>query len=157
MSKYENPKGLFTEISAYIKQCEANKEPGVLVDNLLDDVKNNVDLESVPQGWFIDTSLKTEIAVGLAQAGYRSLVPGRGIYINPAKINNKDLVDYLIQRQMISISQKEEVLKTLEKIQKQIPDDIEGQLHLDLETGEMFERMSNKQILSMLEVCMKDA
>lgn len=144
-----NVEGLYTAISAIISQHEEENHIAISADELIDEVKNEVDVYSATLDWYIRFALKAAIEVGLYQKGYRSVVKGEGIFVNPDNCNKPEYLARLFNNAKITEEQKRRITDMLRKAIK--TSGIEGQLTLDFATGMIVEDVTESQLIDMLK------
>lgn len=147
-----NIEGLYSAINSIISQHEDENRLALKADNLIEEVKEEVDVYSASIDWFIRFALRAAVEVGLYQKGYRSVVKGNGIFVNPNNCNNPAYLARLFNNATLSERQKQQVVEMLKKTIKQ--QECSGQLSFDWVTNTIIEDVTEEQLLAMLE---KDA
>lgn len=140
--------GLFTNITKIIKEKESEYKLVISTDDMVDRLKDEVDLDSVPKSVLADYVLRFAVAVGLSDAGYRSVVKGEGLYINLENCNKKEYLDRLQNNAVEAEQQKLQVVRII-KGQREATG-IAGQTSIDPETGLLVEDITEEQLIGML-------
>lgn len=145
--------GLYTEINAIIHEKEEQKRLAISVDQMVKELMAsvNIDVHSASMDWYIETALKSAISTVLNQNGYRSVIKGDGLFINPDICLKKEYMARLINNVMLEENQKKQIEDML---MKKAESGIPGQLCFDPETGSIVEEITLEELVSMLK---KDA
>lgn len=147
--KLKGVEGLYTAISAIVSQREEEARLAVDVEDIIEDVKNEVDVYSASLQWYIQFALKAAVEVGLYKKGYRSVVKGEGIFVNLANCNKPEYLARLFNNAKLSEVQKQKVVAILSKTIKDCG--IENQLTYDFENMTIVEEISEQQLIEMLK------
>lgn len=144
--------GLYSEINAIIRSKEEDERLAISVDQMVRELMSstNIDVHSASMDWYIETALKSAISTVLNQNGYRSVIKGDGLFVNPDICLKKEYMARLINNVKWEERQKAKIEELLtQKAEKGIP----GQLQFD-EEGNIIEEISLEDLLEMLQ---KDA
>lgn len=141
--------GLYTAISAIINQRESDMRLAADVDDIIKDVKNEVDVYSASLEWYIRFALRAAVEVVLYQKGYRSVVKGEGIFVNLENCKKQEYLARMFNNAKISEAQKAKAVAIITKAIKN--SGVEGQLAFDFETGQIVEDFTEEQLLEMLK------
>lgn len=144
----QNITGLYTALNSLIKSKESEGKICIDKETLVRDVQKEVDVHSASLDWFINMALRAAAEVALYQNGYRSVVKGDGLFVNPEHCNKKDYLIRLFNNAKLTEIQKQKVVEVIKKTvnEKIIP----GQLTMDFSTGLLVEDLTVDQILEML-------
>lgn len=139
--------GLYTAISAIINRREDEKRLAADVDDIIKELKQEVDVYSASFEWYVQFALRAAVEVGLYQKGYRSVVKGEGIFVNLDNCSNPIYLARMFNNANLSVKQKEKALAILQKAIK--TSGVEGQLTFDTD-GTIIEEITEKQLIEML-------
>lgn len=145
----KNIEGLYTAIAALINTREQNGLPVMSVESLVDDVQEEVDVYSADFEWYVHFALRAAVCVGLYQKGYRAVVKGKGLFVNPHLCGRIEYVIKQLKNARMSASEKAAIVRELSNIVKEL--EIPGQMTMDLETGECVEGMTDAELLAALQ------
>lgn len=151
----KNVEGLRTAIVAAINKREKEQRLALDVDDIIDQVKTDVNVDDVPIGWLMDFALKAATEVTLYQEGYRSVVKGEGLFVNPDNCEKPEYYGRLFNNAKLAEVQKKKIVDMLVKRIKDA--NIEGQLRFDLSSGTVVEDMTEQQLIEMLKEDAKTA
>lgn len=141
--------GLYTAYNALIASLEEDNRLAINVDTLMDDVKKEVDVHSASLEWYIRFALRAAAEVSLYNAGYRSVVKGTGIFVNPHNCNKPEYLARMFNNAVLSEEQKKKVVEMLKGAIKE--SGCEGQMFIDFDTGKISEGITTEQLISLLE------
>ena len=142
--------GLYTAITSIIKEREDENRLAMDVDDIVEAVKEEVDVYSASLDWYIRFALRAAVEVGLYSNGYRSVVKGEGMFVKPSNCDNPAYLARLFNNARLSEEQKKRVVAMMKKA---ITDaGVEGQLIFDFEEETIVEEITEKQLLKMLEM-----
>lgn len=144
----KNIEGLYTAISAIINQREEDVRLAVDVDDVIKDVKNEVDVYSASLEWYIRFALRAAVEVVLYQKGYRSVVKGEGIFVNLENCRKPEYLARMFNNAKLSETQKQKAVAIITKTIK--TSGVEGQLTFDFESGTIVEDLTEAQLIEML-------
>ena len=144
-----NIEGLYTAIGSIISQHEDENKLAMKVDDIIEEVKGEVDVHSASLDWYIRFALRAAIEVGLYQRGYKSVVKGTGLFVNPNNCNNPAYLARLFNNAKMTEDQKRIAVDMIRKAIKQ--SGCEGQLRFDFESGTVIEDVTEEQLIAMLE------
>ena len=144
----QNITGLYTALNALIRQEEDEKKIAIDKSSLVEKVQNEVDVHSASLDWFINMALSAAAEVALYQNGYRSVVKGKGLFVNPEHSENPAYWSRLFNNAKLTELQKKQVVEMLAKGMKN--KGIEGQLSIDFSTGMIVEDVTESQLIEML-------
>lgn len=139
--------GLYSAISAVINKREQEKRLAADVGDIIEEVKQEVDVYSASLDWYIQFALRAAVEVGLYQKGYRSVVKGEGIFVNPEHCKRPEYIARMINNAKLTATQKEKAVALLQKTIKS--SGIEGQLTFN-QDGTVFEEVTERQLIEML-------
>lgn len=142
----ERIEGLYTAISTAIRERENDDKLVISVDDMVAQLRGDVDFDSVPKEVLADYVLRFAVAVGLNDNGYRSVVKGEGLYVNLEDCKNPDFIARLFNNAMIEEKAKEQVVNV---IRKEIEASNVKQFAFDID-GMIFEEMTAEQLLELL-------
>lgn len=145
----QNIEGLYSSISAFVKESEDENRMVISVDEVVKRVKNEVDIYSATLDYYIDSTINHAVATILNQAGYRSVVKGNGLYVNLDSCENPDVLARLYNNASFSEQQKKQVVEMIKKRIKEV--EVSGQFEMDFETGNIIECISEEQLIAILE------
>ena len=150
-------KGYYKILSAIIRQMKADGK--IIID--IDDLKNGIDLSELDREELEDKCASAMAAVELYQNGFRSIIRGRGIFVDYIKAKNRTVLEQLVRNVATDEKQKASVVDALEKIIEGVPEtddfqmrlcfDEDGQLAVD-DNGCVLlaEEMSKQELLELL-------
>lgn len=144
----ERIEGLYTAISTVIREKEADEKLVISVDDMVEQLKDRVDFDSVSKEVLAEYVLRFAIAVGLNDADYKSVVRGEGLYINWNDCKNPDFIARLHNNAMLDKTSKQQVIDALRKKRVELTD--LKQLAFDMD-GMLFEEMTTEQLLEILK------
>lgn len=142
----EKIEGLFTAITTAIRERENDDKLVISVDDMVAQLRGDVDFDSVPKEVLADYVLRYAVAIGLNDNGYRSVVKGEGLYVNLEDCKNPDFIARLFNNAMIEEKAKEQVVNV---IRKEIEASNVKQFAFDID-GMIFEEMTAEQLLELL-------
>ena len=142
----ERIEGLYTAISTAIRERENDDKLVISVDDMVAQLRGDVDFDSVPKEVLADYVLRYAVAIGLNDNGYRSVVKGEGLYVNLEDCKNPDFIARLFNNAMIEEKAKEQVVNV---IRKEIEASNVKQFAFDID-GMIFEEMTAEQLLELL-------
>ena len=140
--------GLYAAISAIISEREEENRLALNVSDIVDEVKKEVDVYSASIDWYIWFALRSAVEVGLYQRGYRSVVKGKGLFVNLDNCEKPEYLARMFNNAKLSESQKETVVNLIKKQIKTAG--CEGQLSFDI-NGTIIEDITEEKLLEMLE------
>lgn len=144
--------GLYTAYNALIASLEEDNRLAIDVDALIDDVKKEVDVHSASLEWYIRFALRAAAEVSLYNAGYRSVVKGTGIFVNPKNCKKPEYLAKMFNNAKLSEEQKKKVVEMLIWTIKEAG--CEGQMFIDFETGQIAVGITTAELIALLK---KDA
>lgn len=147
----KNIEGLYTAINALIAERENDNRVCIDMAEMIDALTDEVDVYSASIDWYVHFAIRSAIQIGLWQAGYRSVVKGEGLFINPQNTRKPEYLARLFNNAVLSEKQKQSVVEMLTGCIKNAG--IEGQLSFDF-SGQIHEDISEAQLIEMLR---KDA
>ena len=142
----EKIEGLFTAITTAIRERENDDKLVISVDDMVAQLRGDVDFDSVPKEVLADYVLRYAVAIGLNDNGYRSVVKGEGLYVNLEDCKNPDFIARLFNNAMIEEKAKEQVVNV---IRKEIEASNVKQFAFDID-GMIFEEMTAEQLIELL-------
>lgn len=146
--KLKGVEGLYTAIGAIINQKEDENRLAIDVNNVIEEVKNEVNVYSAQLEWYIQFALKAAVEVGLYQKGYRSVVKGEGVFVNLQNCNKPEYLARMFNNAKLTETQKQKVVAQITKAIK--ANGIEGQYSFDA-NGFIVEDVTEQQIIDMLK------
>lgn len=148
--KLKGVEGLYTAIGAIINQKEDESRLAVDVNNIIDDVKNEVNVYSAQLEWYIQFALRAAVEVVLYQKGYRSVVKGEGVFVNLQNCKKPEYLARMFNNAKLSEAQKQKVVARITKAIQEAS--IEGQLSFDFsgENGTIVEEITEQRLIEML-------
>ena len=150
-------KGFYKTLSSIIRQMKADGK--IIID--IDVLKNRIDLSELDREELEDKCKGAMSAVELYQNGFRSIIRGRGIFIDYAKARNRTVLEQLVRNVAADEKQKSSMVDILETIIDGVPEtddnqmrlcfDEDGQLAVD-DKGRVIlaEEMSKQELLELL-------
>ena len=146
MAKIE---GLYPALNSLILKAEDEKRMAIDVYSLVEEVKNIINTYAVSVEDAVNTLLVGAAEVALHQNGYKSVVKGKGLFVNPDLIKKPEYFSRLINNAVMNEAQKRHATEILlDSIRRS---GCEGQLSLDLENpGHYYEDVTEEQLLEML-------
>lgn len=139
--------GVYTAISELIAEREGEDRICIDSEELIEAVKDEVNVFSADLDWYVHFALRAAVQIGLWQAGYRSVVKGKGLFINPQNTKKPEYLARLFNNAKLSEAQQRSVVEMLTGCIKEAG--IEGQLSFDF-TGKIHEDITEAQLLEML-------
>lgn len=148
--KLKGVEGLYTAISAIINQKEDESRLAVDVNNIIVNVKNEVNVYSAQLEWYIQFALRAAVEVVLYQKGYRSVVKGEGVFVNLQNCKKPEYLARMFNNAKLSEAQKQKVVARITKAIQEAS--IEGQLSFDFsgENGTIVEEITEQRLIEML-------
>lgn len=143
-----NIEGLYTALTALIKQEEAKGKLAIDVKALIEDVQDEVDVHSASLDWYIKVALSAAAENTLYQNGYRSVVKGNGLFVNADNCTNEVYLKRLFNNAKLTELQKKQIADYLAKRIKTLG--YGGQLSMDFETMTISEDITEEKIIAML-------
>lgn len=141
--------GVYSALTALIKQKEDEERLAISADQLVEEVQKEIDVYSVPIGWYVKFALKQAAEVALNQSGYRSVVKGNGLFVNPNDCDKKEYLKKLFNNAKLTERQKQQVVEMLKKRIAEV--DIPGQYSFDM-NGNIAEDITTSQLIDMLKI-----
>ena len=139
-------------INAYIAESIENNKFGISVNNLVDVLMNDSDckaaIEEVDREDLERRYYGAFIRVYLNAIGYRSVIRGKGIYIDVEKSDNPAYVAKVLENAGISVKDAEQAVLVIKKAIKANPK-INGQLQFDMD-GNCIVSLSDEELLEQL-------
>lgn len=150
-------KGYYKILSAIIRQMKADEK--IIID--IDELKNRIDVSGLDRSELEDRCKSAMAAVELYQNGFRSIIRGRGIFIDYTKARNRAVLEQLIRNVTTDERQKATMIDVLETILDGVPDTTDNQIRFCFdENGELAvdengavvlaEEMSKHELLELL-------
>lgn len=148
--KLKGVEGLYTAIGAIINQKEDESRLAVDVNNIIVNVKNEVNVYSAQLEWYIQFALRAAVEVVLYQKGYRSVVKGEGVFVNLQNCKKPEYLARMFNNAKLSEAQKQKVVARITKAIQEAS--IEGQLSFDFsgENGTIVEEITEQRLIEML-------
>ena len=141
--------GLYSAYSALIRQKEFDDHLAISVDQLVNEVPEEVDIHSADLNWYINFALKAAAEVSLYNAGYRSVVKGRGLFVNLQNCKNPAYLAKLFNNAKLTEKQKEQVVNMITRKINEV--NTPGQMSIDFSTGTIIEDITEEKLIQMLE------
>ena len=143
--------GLYTAINAAIVEREKGNRLCIDMTDMIDAVTDEVDCYSASIDWYVHKVISQAITIALWQSGYRSVVHGKGLFVNPQNAKKPEYLVKLFNNAKLSEEQKQKVVNMM---LKEIQDaGVDRQLFFDAK-GHIHEEISEEQLIEMLR---KDA
>lgn len=140
-------KGLYTELNTLIAQAEDERKMAIDVNVLMREVQYIVNLDSMPISELKDRYARAAASCALYQCGYKSVIPGEGIFVNVEHCKEPEYIRRFYNNAKYSERQK---TAALERIKKKIKEEgIEGQMKFTLD-GDIETELSVSEIIDML-------
>ena len=150
-------KGFYSILGAIIRQM---KEDGKIIIDI-DELKNKIDVSELDRSELEDRCKGAMAAVELYQNGFRSVIRGRGIFIDYTKARNRAVLEQLIRNVTTDERQKATMIDVLETILDGVPETADNQMRLCFdENGELAvdengsvilaEEMTKQELLELL-------
>lgn len=148
--KLKGVEGLYTAIGAIINQKEDESRLAVDVNNVIENVKDEVNVYSAQLEWYIQFALRAAVEVVLYQKGYRSVVKGEGVFVNLQNCKKPEYLARMFNNAKLSEAQKQKVVARITKAIQEAS--IEGQLSFDFsgENGTIVEEVTEQRLIEML-------
>ena len=153
----KNLEGIYTLVGAMITD-EENKnklaiDSGKIINAIVNDPQKwwGGDLE-----WYVKTTLRAVVDSSLAARGYKSVVRGEGLFVNPEKVSNEAYIRRLANNVKKDGFKADEKFQYLLDVLNRCRNGVPGQLSLDLETGLIIEDITEEEILDMLRADASD-
>ena len=140
--------GLYTALGTVILSHEEENHLAIKVDDIIKEVKHEVDVHSASLDWYIRFALRAAAEVELYRRGYRSVVKGKGLFVNLDNCDKPEYLARLFNNAKLTEQQKTDAVNMIKKAIKAAG--CEGQLSFNMD-GTIFESVSEKQLLEMLE------
>lgn len=144
----QNIEGLYSALSALINQREEEGRMAMSADDLIKNVKEEVDVYSASLDWYIKFALRAAVEVVLYQKGYRSVIKGNGMFVNVQNCTKPEYLARLFNNAKLSERQKEQVVNMLKRRINEVG--ISGQMSMDLYNGTIVEDITEEQLMAML-------
>lgn len=144
----QNIEGLYTALNALIKQKEEEGRLAVSADDLIEEVKEEVDVYSASLDWYIKFALRAAVQISLWQSGYRSVIKGNGMFVNLQNCTKPEYLSRLFNNARLSERQKQQVVNMIKRRISELG--MPGQMSMDFETGMITEDITEEQLMAML-------
>lgn len=144
----QNIEGLYSALAALIRQKEDQHRLAISCDDLIEEVKEEVDVYSASLDWYIKFALRAAAQISLYQLGYRSVIKGNGMFVNVDNCSNPNYLARLFNNAKLSERQKQQVVNMIKR--KIREDGIAGQLTMDFDSGTIVEDVTEEQLMAML-------
>ena len=144
----QNIEGLYTALNALIKQKEEEGRLAVSADDLIEEVKEEVDVYSASLDWYIKFALRAAVQISLWQSGYRSVIKGNGMFVNLQNCTKPEYLSRLFNNAKLSERQKQQVVNMIKRRISELG--MPGQMSMDFETGMITEDITEEQLMEML-------
>ena len=144
----QNIEGLYSALSALIRQKEEEERLAISVDDLIAEVKEEVDVYSASLDWYIKFALRAAVEVTLYQLGYRSVIRGNGMFVNIQNCTKREYLARLFNNAKLSERQKEQVVNMIKNKVNSLG--LPGQMSMDFDTGMIVEDITEEQLMAML-------
>lgn len=141
--------GLYSALSALIKQREDEERLVISADMLVDEVKDEVDVHSAKLEWYINFALRAAAEVALYQAGYRSVIKGKGYFASAINCDKPEYLARFFNNAKLTEQQKHRVVSYLKRRINEVG--LQGQMSIDFDTGEIVEDVSLDALVEMLK------
>lgn len=146
MAKIE---GLHTALNSLILRAEDEKRMAIDVYSLVEEVKGIINTYAVSVEDAVNTILLGAAEVALHQNGYKSVVKGKGLFVNPDFIKKPEYFERLLNNAILSEAQKKHATEIL--LDSARRSGCDGQLSFDLDNpGYYYEDVTEDQLLEML-------
>jgi hypothetical protein len=145
----KNIEGLYTAIGNILEEKQDENRLAIDVGTIMEEVKEQVDVYSASMDWYVRFALRAAIEVSLYQRGYRSVVKGEGLFVNPADCEKPEYMARLFNNAELTRRQKETVVGMIKKAIK--TSNMDGQLAFDFETGLIKEDITEQKLIEMLK------
>lgn len=113
MEKLKGIEGLYTTISQLIAEYELSNTAVIDSDELISRVREEVNVYSASLEWYIKQVLRMAAEVGLWQAGYRSVVKGKGYFVNAEKLHKQEYLINLYNNAALEEKTKKDIVEQL--------------------------------------------
>ncbi|MBQ1555293.1 MAG: hypothetical protein IIZ68_07540 [Clostridia bacterium] len=127
---------------------EQHEEVIIDANKLCTEILDVADLEEMTREELEERFVSAYIRVLLYQAGYRSVIRGKGFFVNEKTIR-PELVVKLFNNEKMTLKKAEQIIANMKKHIAQ--NDIAGQLEFDFENECFRESMTEEDLLKMLE------
>ena len=141
--------GGYSELNKRVRQMKQNGT--IVIDR--DDLAEHVDLSEVDRE-SLETMCKNAMAsVVLYQNGFRSVVWGKGVYVDYVKIQDKQVLHKLIQNASENEQPKLEITAILRCLESKLTNDLTDEEDKQMaftEDGTLFEEMTKRELVEIL-------
>ena len=138
--------GIYTQINTIIKEKESEYKLVISTDEIVERLVNVDFLATASREDLEDCVLRLAIAVALNDAGYRSVVRGEGLYINPVRWKEPKCGEQLLENAKMDVRNKEQMLQYVEKV-VELPEYAQGAFD---ENAELYDEITKQQLIEML-------
>ena len=148
----QNIEGLYSALAALINQREDEGRLAMSTEDLIKNVKEEVDVYSASLDWYIKFALRAAAEIALYQKGYRSVVRGNGLFVNVQNCTKPEYLARLFNNAKLTERQKQQVVNMMKRRINEVG--MPGQMSMDFDSGLIIEDVTEEQLISML---MQDA
>lgn len=144
----QNIEGLYSALNALINQKEEEHRLAISSAELIERVKEEVDVYSASIDWYVQMVLRQAVEIALWQKGYKSVIRGDGMFVNVQNCTKPQYLYRLFNNAKLTEKQKQQVVN---KIKDRINEvGTPGQMSVDFETGMIIEDVTTEQLMAML-------
>lgn len=141
-------RGLFTSLRELIGFAEDNKRIAIKIDDLVDESEEMTDLSEMTREELERKYRKAAAAVVLYALGYRSVIRGKGFYVNRDLCKKPEYVKRFFNNAKITAEEKEQIVDVISKDIADLPE--YPQLKFDAH-GRIYEELTEERLLGILE------
>lgn len=139
--------GMYSKLNKWIKKMKS--DDAIVIDR--QDLVERLDYSEMDRNELETRCKNADVSIMLYQNGFRSVVKGKGIFIDYLKMKNPDAVAQLVRNAQIATGKKKEVELKIKAILKNLEEaeDYPSQMAFD-ENMTLFEEMSKEELIQFL-------
>ena len=141
-------KNLYQELNCIITEKELGDHATIKVEDVVNEVKKRVNVRTASRKWLEYRALMASAENVLWRRGYRSVIKGKGWFVNASNCNKPAYLKRLFNNAKLSEAQKSAVVNYIKKCIK--VSGCEGQLSFDM-NGYISEDLTEEQLIDLLE------
>lgn len=149
MEKLKRIEGLYATISQLIAEYELTGTAVIDSDELIGRIREEVNVYSASLEWYIKQVLRTAAEVGLWQAGYRSVVKGKGYFVNAEKLHKQEYLINLYNNAALEEKTKKGIVEQL--LTKCEEEGVQMQMEFTDGIPKLIQTITPEQLIDMLK------
>ena len=139
--------GIYSRLNQWVREMKSND--AIVIDR--QDLVDRLDYSEMDRDELETRCKNADVGIMLYQNGYRSVVHGKGVFIDYLKMKNPETIEQLIRNVDKEVAKKEKVKLALRKALKNLEnsEDYGSQMAFD-EDMTIFEEMTREELIQTL-------